>query len=144
MVPTTGNKLPRRAAMGAALQTAGLCLGLPELLSQETKVANRNSSLKLVDMHIHVANTHLPGVPAPTSPGGTSFDGPPQRLADAIKEELEESGTEHAFCMPQWGELRPDDPLGIKRTAPMAGLLPVGQTWRPASPTVPSMPPIAG
>jgi uncharacterized protein len=117
-------KLPRRVVLGATAQVAGLCVGLTDLSSQDREETKRRGNLQAIDAHIHVANTHLPGVPAPNSPSGISFDEPNERLADAIRREMADSRTEHALCMPQWGQLRADDPLGVHRTLALKELIP--------------------
>ena len=38
----------------------------------------------VIDTHIHVTNTLLPGSPGKRAPDGTPFDGDPRALADAI------------------------------------------------------------
>lgn len=73
----------------------------------------------MIDMHIHAVNPRLPGVR--TLP--QFLDGPPDPVSAALRQQIQESGTEILLGM---GHLsgRDDDPLGIASTLRIAELLP--------------------
>ncbi len=77
----------------------------------------------MIDTHIHVVNTRIPGVPQKEAPDGTPFDGPIEARAKAIQKEMDAAGIEHALCMPRW-DTNDDDPLGINETYQLAEKVP--------------------
>jgi predicted TIM-barrel fold metal-dependent hydrolase len=77
----------------------------------------------VIDVHVHLVNPGLPGVPPATAPDGTPLNGTAEAMAKTIKKEMEQAGVTHALCMPR-REYRPDDPLGIEATRAVAKLMP--------------------
>jgi predicted TIM-barrel fold metal-dependent hydrolase len=77
----------------------------------------------VIDAHIHVVNTKLPGVPLSIAPNGTHFGADTAKLADAIKAEMKEGNVAHALCMPS-REMNEKDPLGVQETRALAKLVP--------------------
>jgi uncharacterized protein len=79
----------------------------------------------MIDTHIHVVPPALPGA------GSLSplLEGPPDRVASVLRQEMQESGMSHALAM---GCCAPaaDDPLGVAATQALAasvpGLLAIG------------------
>jgi len=77
----------------------------------------------VIDVHVHLVNPGLLGVPPAAAPDGTPLDGPARDMARAIQAEMKRAAVEHALCMPR-RESAPDDPLGIKGTQAIAALVP--------------------
>ena len=77
----------------------------------------------VIDVHVHLVNPGLPGVPLASAPDGTPLDGPARAMAQAIQTEMKQAAVEHAVCMP-CRESAADDPLGIKGTRAVAALVP--------------------
>jgi predicted TIM-barrel fold metal-dependent hydrolase len=77
----------------------------------------------VIDVHVHLVNPGLPGVPPASAPDGTPLDGPARAMAQAIQAEMKQAAVAHALCMP-CRESAPDDPLGIQRTRAVAALVP--------------------
>jgi predicted TIM-barrel fold metal-dependent hydrolase len=77
----------------------------------------------VIDVHVHLVNTNLPGIPEEEAPEGSLIDAPPGVLARAMKAQMQAAGVEHALCMPR-REVTAEDPLGIARTQQLAALLP--------------------
>lgn len=77
----------------------------------------------MIDVHIHVVDTKLPGVLLEGHPEIPPFDGPPDRLAAFLRREMQAAGVEHALGMGGWGA-PPEDPLGIAGTLRLAALVP--------------------
>ena len=77
----------------------------------------------VIDVHVHLVNPGLPGVPPAAAPDGTLLDGPSRAMAQAIQTEMKQAAVEHALCMPR-RESDADDPLGIKGTRAIAALVP--------------------
>jgi predicted TIM-barrel fold metal-dependent hydrolase len=77
---------------------------------------NHEAPGPIIDAHVHVADTRLPGVPA------SPFQRSVEETAQAIRSQLEAAGVAHALAMPA----RPtdDDPLGVARTRAVARLVP--------------------
>jgi predicted TIM-barrel fold metal-dependent hydrolase len=73
----------------------------------------------MIDMHIHAVNPRLPGVM--TLP--PLLDGPPEPVAAALREQMQQSGAEVLLGMGHLSGIR-DDPLGIASTLRIAELLP--------------------
>ncbi len=73
----------------------------------------------MIDMHIHAVNPRLPGV-RPLPP---LLDGPPEPVANALRQQMQESGTEVLLGMGHMGGAE-DDPLGIASTLRIAAFLP--------------------
>src|SRR5262249_39589412 len=72
-----------------------------------------------IDMHIHAVNPRLPGVwHLPDLP-----DRPPEESAAALRQQMQESGTEVMLGMGHMGGSG-DDPLGIASTLRIADYLP--------------------
>ena len=77
----------------------------------------------VIDVHVHLVNPGLPGVPPATAPDGTPLDGAARAMAQSIQKEMTQAGVKHALCMPR-REYAADDPLGIKGTRAVAALVP--------------------
>lgn len=80
-------------------------------------------SMKIIDTHIHIVDTRLPGVPLKQAPDGTAFDADIKTRAEAIRKEMEAAGIEHALGMPCW-DAGDDDPLGVSETLELAREVP--------------------
>jgi len=86
--------------------------------------------MKSIDMHVHVVNPRLPGqriLPR-------FLDGPPGPVADALRQQMQESETVVLLGM---GHLGGDesDPLGIESTLRIADLVPGLHAIGAADPT---------
>ena len=77
----------------------------------------------VIDVHVHLVNPGLPGVPPAAAPDGTLLDGPSRAMAQAIQTEMKQAAVEQALCMPR-RESAADDPLGIRATRAVAALVP--------------------
>ncbi len=77
----------------------------------------------IIDVHVHLVNPGLPGLPPVAAPDGTPLDGPARAMAQAIQAEMKQAAVQHALCMPR-RESADDDPLGIKGTRAIAALVP--------------------
>src|SRR5262245_41518130 len=55
----------------------------------------------VIDVHVHLVNPGLPGVPPAAAPDGTPLDGPARAMAQAIRTEMKQAAVEHALCMPR-------------------------------------------
>jgi predicted TIM-barrel fold metal-dependent hydrolase len=73
----------------------------------------------MIDAHIHVVPPGLPGV-GPLSP---LLDESPERLAVALRGEMEAAGFSRALAMGAW-QAPADDPLGVEGTQRLARLVP--------------------
>jgi hypothetical protein len=84
----------------------------------------------VIDTHVHVVDTNLPGVPPGNAPDGIPFQGSLERLARSIQSQMKEANVEHALCMPRREMNKANDPLGTEGTRRLAqlvsGLHPVG------------------
>jgi len=82
----------------------------------------------LIDVHMHIVGSRLPGVPVadndPVRLGPFAKDDlqGPQRLAQAIQDQAKRANVEQALCMPRM-EISDQDPLGISETLKQAKLL---------------------
>src|SRR5262245_32200577 len=72
----------------------------------------------MLDVHIHLVPPNLPGA-GPLSP---LLDGPADRLASALRQEMQACGVRGVLAMGRLGG-PPDDPLGIEGTLRMARLV---------------------
>lgn len=124
----TPERISRRTMIGAATSAAICVLGsrfaVHSVAAQESAKEESAKGAQIVDTHIHVVTPHLPGVPTVPAPDGTALEASVERLADTIRTEMKNSGTVAAFCMPQYGELAPNDILGIERTLALKELVP--------------------
>ena len=77
----------------------------------------------MIDAHIHVTNTGLPGIPEKFAPNGAPFGGRIDLVADALKAEMMAAGISHVLGMPRWNGPK-GDPLGINQTLRLATLVP--------------------
>ncbi len=84
----------------------------------------------MIDAHIHVVPPGLPGV------GSLHpiLDATPERRAAALRQEMEAAGVTHALAMGRWGGGE-EDPLGIKETLELAGMVPGLRVVGVADPT---------
>jgi predicted TIM-barrel fold metal-dependent hydrolase len=73
----------------------------------------------VIDMHIHAVNPRLPGVRALPA----LLEGPPEPIAVALRQQMQDSGTEVLLGMGHLGG-SDDDPLGIASTLSIAAFLP--------------------
>lgn len=73
----------------------------------------------MIDMHVHAVHSHLPG----TKPTTDLYDGPRERLVEALREQMRLSGTSVLLGMGHLGG-EGDDPLGVSSTLQVAELLP--------------------
>lgn len=77
----------------------------------------------MIDVHIHITNTGLPGMAEKTSQDGTSFGAEVQSVANDLKAEMQAAGITQALCMPKAYGTK-GDPLGINATIRLATLVP--------------------
>lgn len=84
----------------------------------------------MIDMHIHAVHPQLPGVKALTD----LYDGPVEKLVEALREEMRLSGTTMLLGMGHLGG-DADDPLGAASTLRIAQLLPALRAIGIATPT---------
>jgi uncharacterized protein len=108
-----------KAAGGASL-AAVLGGGLRPAAAEEGA-----GQTNLVDAHVHVANSRLPGgleKETPLAPFDKSQPQAPLRLARTVEDEMRRAGVTEALCMPRV-ELSDQDPLGIQHTLAMAKLV---------------------
>jgi predicted TIM-barrel fold metal-dependent hydrolase len=77
----------------------------------------------VIDTHLHVVNTLLPGSPGKKTPDGRSFEHLKEELADVLRREMDAANVVHALAMPQRNS-SPDDPLGVRETLRLAERLP--------------------
>lgn len=129
MCSTSQHQISRRAMLAslavAATQVApglqrssGVTFGLAArtVAAQEPhKTANiaDKESLPIIDTHVHVIGTRLPGVPTAASDDDLRPESNLERLAVTVRDEMKRSGTVAALCMPRFGDRPPNDPLGI-------------------------------
>jgi uncharacterized protein len=73
----------------------------------------------MIDAHVHAVPPQVPG----TGPLSPTLRLPPDKVADALREQMQLSGMTRAFAMGEW-RVTPDDPLGVNRTLAIAGLVP--------------------
>lgn len=106
----------RSAVVGAI----GLCGASRSAAAAPTPAAS------LIDAHIHIVESRLPGGLAkgvPLAPFHPLLDPKgPQRLAKLIQDEMKAAGVRQALCMPRF-EVSDRDPLGIQETLAVAALV---------------------
>ncbi len=76
----------------------------------------------IVDTHIHVVESRLPGafeIKTPLPPFGKTDPDGPKKFADALTVEAKTAGVGHALCMPRF-QVSDKDPLGIGETLEVA------------------------
>jgi predicted TIM-barrel fold metal-dependent hydrolase len=79
----------------------------------------------IIDMHMHVVNSKIPGVRAKLmllAPIGKADATGMKQLVKRIEEETKSVGVSHALCMPRF-EVSDKDPLGIQETLAVAKLV---------------------
>lgn len=122
------SKLTRRRMIGTITSSAAFLLGenfaQQPTDAQERVQADATKTATIIDSHIHLVDPKLPGVPLGATPNGISLDDTLERVAKTVREEMEQSDTVAAFCMPQYGKLPPDDILGVNRTLALRELVP--------------------
>jgi predicted TIM-barrel fold metal-dependent hydrolase len=138
--PMTEKKLSRRTVLtvGGALVAGGVLgvvgwegwrslashTGPPAKPSgEDAEAAKKPAVPAVIDVHVHLVNPGLPGMPLVAAPDGTPLDGAAQAMANAIQTAMKQAAVEHALCMPR-REPAEDDPLGIKGTRAVAALVP--------------------
>ncbi|MBW3600124.1 MAG: amidohydrolase [Planctomycetes bacterium] len=107
-----------RAAGGAAL--AGMCLQ-----SGPARADDAADEMTLVDAHVHIINSRLPGglgKETPLAPFDKDQPEAPLRLARTVEDQMRRAGVTEALCMPRV-EVSDDDPLGIRHNLAMAKLV---------------------
>jgi predicted TIM-barrel fold metal-dependent hydrolase len=87
----------------------------------------------MIDVHIHVVPPNLPGV-GPLSP---LIDGPAEKVAAALRREMQAAGVSHALAMGRHSS-SPDDPLGVAETGRIAAAVPGLYAIGAADPTATS------
>ena len=73
----------------------------------------------MIDCHIHAVPPNLPG----TGSLSDTLRLPANSLAAALRQQMQQSGTTHAFAMGAW-DVGENDPLGIDRTLAIAEMVP--------------------
>jgi predicted TIM-barrel fold metal-dependent hydrolase len=104
------------AALTGALGAGGGFLGRPAAGATESTWKG------IVDSHIHVVPTDLPGELKETTQDERSLDAPAGKLAEFLRAEMKGAGIEHALCMPR-REVSDEDPLGIGGSRHLAALV---------------------
>jgi predicted TIM-barrel fold metal-dependent hydrolase len=85
----------------------------------------RPAEPSVIDTHVHIVNTRLPGVraqPVPLAPFGKEEPTALKQLARRIEEETKQAQVVQALCMPRF-EVSDKDPLGIQDTLAVADLV---------------------
>ena len=116
----TRTELTRRSMIGSMASAATFLIG--KNFAQQPEIAQK--PVAAIDVHIHLVDPQLPGVPLGAAPDGTSLDANLDLVAKAIREEMKSSNTAAALCMPQYGKLPKDDILGVNRTLELKKLVP--------------------
>ncbi|HTU22226.1 MAG TPA: amidohydrolase family protein [Gemmataceae bacterium] len=89
---------------------------------QRTVADEHSSEEAIIDTHVHVVNTRLPGLrgqTVPLAPFGKDDTEGMKRLVKMIEEETKRARVVHALCMPRF-EVSDRDPLGIEATLAVA------------------------
>jgi hypothetical protein len=73
----------------------------------------------MIDAHVHVVPTHLPG----TGSLGVVLRLPPDQTAEEIRQEMQATRASVALAMGAWS-ITPEDPLGVNRTLQIAEMVP--------------------
>jgi predicted TIM-barrel fold metal-dependent hydrolase len=117
--------LSRRDAL-RALGGAFLAGALGTGLSPQTAAAdNVPAAAAIIDTHVHLVRTRLPGAldaTLPIAPFSKEDAAGMKRLAETIETETKQAGVVQALCMPRF-EVSDKDPLGIGETLAVAELV---------------------
>ena len=105
---TMASLLLRSSLLAGFLRTADLAASEP--VSGKSSSPTKFDTLPMIDTHVHVIGTRLPGVPTSDSDDTVRPESNTERLAETVRTEMERSGTAIALCMPQFGNRAPDDP----------------------------------
>jgi predicted TIM-barrel fold metal-dependent hydrolase len=119
---TIASLLLRPSLLTGVLRNADLAASEP--VSGKSSSPTKLDTLPMIDTHVHVIGTRLPGVPTSDADDTVRPESNTERLAETVRMEMERSGTAIALCMPRFGDRAPDDPLGINGTLALKGLLP--------------------
>jgi predicted TIM-barrel fold metal-dependent hydrolase len=106
-------------ALGGAFLAGALGTGLS---SQPAAADKAPAAATIIDTHVHLVRTRLPGaldVTAPLAPFGKDDAAGMKRLAETIETEMKQAGVVQALCMPRF-EVSDKDPLGIQETLAVA------------------------
>jgi predicted TIM-barrel fold metal-dependent hydrolase len=105
-----------------ALRTLGGTLlagaGAARVRPSVTAAAAQPAGATLIDNHVHLVKSRLPGVlvePDSLAPFAKGDAEGPKRLAKIVEGEAKKAGVAHALCMPRL-EVSDQDPLGIQET----------------------------
>lgn len=94
--------------------------------SRRARAADEKPAAEIVDTHIHLVETRVPGGSLPNPIRLAPFDkgdtDGPKKLAAAFSDEGKKVGLSHALCMPRI-QLSDADPLGIAHTVELAALV---------------------
>lgn len=116
----TRTELTRRSMIGSMASAATFLIG--KNFAQQPQIAQK--PVEAIDVHIHLVDPQLPGVPLGAAPDGTSLNANLDIVAKAIRDEMKNSNTVAALCMPQYGNLPKNDILGVNRTLELKKLVP--------------------
>jgi predicted TIM-barrel fold metal-dependent hydrolase len=86
---------------------------------------DKPSDAAVIDTHIHLVKSRLPGAldrTVPLAPFDKGDAEGPTRLAKTVEEETKQAGVAHALCMPRF-EVSDKDPLGIQETVAIIKLV---------------------
>jgi predicted TIM-barrel fold metal-dependent hydrolase len=108
--------------LGGAFFAGAFGTGASSQLAAEDKHTAEES---IIDTHVHVVSTRLPGVRAKTTalaPFGKEDAAGMKLLVKRIEDETKQARVVHALCMPRF-EVSDKDPLGIQDTLAVAELV---------------------
>jgi predicted TIM-barrel fold metal-dependent hydrolase len=118
-------RLTRREALGTlggALLTGAFG---PRAVSLAAAADRQPQGEAVIDTHVHIVNSRLPGVLdtfSPLAPFGKDGTEGPKRLVKTIEDGTRKAGVVQALCMPRF-EVSDRDPLGIQDTLAVAALV---------------------
>jgi predicted TIM-barrel fold metal-dependent hydrolase len=109
-----------------ALQAIGAA-SLAAIIGEDSRAAGAEApgEAKLIDAHVHIVHSRLPGgleKETPLAPFDKSEPEAPMRLARTVEEQMRAAGVAQALCMPRV-EISDEDPLGIRHNLEMAELV---------------------
>jgi predicted TIM-barrel fold metal-dependent hydrolase len=118
-------QLNRRQALetitgGLVASAAATKLSYPAIAAQREP-----SDAAVIDTHVHLVNSRLPGSlekAVPLAPFGNGESEGPRRLAKTVEDEMKQAGVAQALCMPRF-EVSDQDPLGIRDTVEIIDLI---------------------
>jgi predicted TIM-barrel fold metal-dependent hydrolase len=77
----------------------------------------------VIDVHVHVVSSNMPGVPKGGDPEDQEFGKTPEETAKIVQAQMKAAGVTRALCMPS-RKLNGDDALGVAEVRQMAKLAP--------------------